>query len=50
MADDEKTFGCVQGEAPQGASGGGESKGLGDGAEKPAKPKKAKKADEDEGK
>lgn len=50
MAETAKTFGCAQGDPPQGAPSEGESKGLGGGAEKPDKPRKPKKAAEDEGK
>jgi len=44
MGEPQKTFGCVQGDAPQGAASQGPTKGMGgEPVKKPAKPKPAKK-------
>lgn len=47
MADEGKTFACVQGDPPKGATSSGTVKGLGGGT--PAKPKKAAKKDKETG-
>jgi len=48
MADEQSTGGCVQGAAPKGAASSGKVNALG-GGKKAEKPRKPKKAAEDEG-